>query len=261
MIVRLVAEGNLLRTLPPKRFPVSMLVRGSGVPHGSIVWAALHSFPQLNQTAHNTPPIRSRLISPSSRLLQEMYGRCSLGSLILGREKCRSLFFPACFSSARIWARSRASASSWTWVGSCPTCRPNARSRASCGPTLASRCSSRSLLALSSRYRAVSAASRSSQPCPVGVSGGVAGTDGVIGWFSRFSSSVDAHEREKEKRRTETAAREYSRIYNRLKARKRRGQITVDAWNQQVAQAQALKDAFKARQITREEYVQKLDAL
>ena len=95
----------------------------------------------------------------------------------------------------------------------------------------------------------------------MGVSGGVAGTDGAGGWFRRFSSSVDAHEREKEKRRTETAAREYSRIYNRLKARKRRGQITVDAWNQQVAQAQALKDAFKARQITREEYVQKLDAL
>ena len=95
----------------------------------------------------------------------------------------------------------------------------------------------------------------------MGASGGVVGTSVVDSWFSRFSSSVDAHEREKEKRRTETAAREYSRIYNRLKARKRRGQITVDAWNQQVAQAQALKDAFKARQITREEYVQKLDAL
>ena len=60
---------------------------------------------------------------------------------------------------------------------------------------------------------------------------------------------------------TETAAREYSRIYNRLKARKRRGRITTDAWNRQVARAQELKDAFTARQITREEYVQKLDAL
>lgn len=83
----------------------------------------------------------------------------------------------------------------------------------------------------------------------------------VPGTKGKTCRQVGAHEREKEKRRTETAAREYSRIYNRLKARKRRGQITVDAWNQQVAQAQALKDAFKARQITREEYVQKLDAL
>ena len=31
------------------------------------------------------------------------------------------------------------------------------------------------------------------------------------------------HEREKEKQKTETAAREYNRTYNRLKARKRRG--------------------------------------
>src|SRR5699024_7730609 len=115
----------------------------------------------------------------------------SLGSLSLGREKCRSLFFPACFSSALIWATSPASASSWAWVGSCPTCRPNARSRASCGPTLASRRSSRSLFVFSSRYRAVSAASRSSQFCPVGASGGAAGADGAGGWFSRFSSSTD----------------------------------------------------------------------
>ena len=261
MIVRLVSQGDLFRTLLPQELAVPMLVRGGGVPHGISVCIMFQSFSQLNQTAHSTPPVNARAVSPSSRLLQEMYGRCSLGSLILGREKCRSLFFPACCSSACIWATSRASASSWAWVGSCPTCRPNARSNASCGPTLASRRSSRPLFILSSRYRAVSAASRSSQLCPVGVSGGVAGTDGAGGWFRRFSSSVDAHEREKEKRRTETAAREYSRIYNRLKARKRRGQITVDAWNQQVAQAQALKDAFKARQITREEYVQKLDAL
>src|SRR5699024_666914 len=40
-------------------------------------------------------------------------------------------------------------------------------------------------------YRAVSAASRSSQSCLVGASGGVAGTDGAGGWFSRFSSSTD----------------------------------------------------------------------
>ena len=61
--------------------------------------------------------------------------------------------------------------------------------------------------------------------------------------------------------KTETATREYSRIYNRLKARKRRGRITTDAWNRQVAQAQELKHAFLARQITREEYVWKLNEL
>ena len=83
----------------------------------------------------------------------------------------------------------------------------------------------------------------------------------VPGAKGKTCRQVGAHEREKEKRRTETAAREYSRIYNRLKARKRRGRITTDAWNRQVARAQELKDAFTARQITREEYVQKLDAL
>ena len=48
---------------------------------------------------------------------------------------------------------------------------------------------------------------------------------------------IGAHEREKAKQRTETAAREYSWIYNRL------------------------KDAFAAGELTREEYVQKLNAL
>ena len=83
----------------------------------------------------------------------------------------------------------------------------------------------------------------------------------VPGTGGKTCRQVGAHEREKEKRKTETAVQEYSRIYNRLKARKRRGQITVDVWNRKVAQAQALKDAFTARQLTREEYVQRLDAL
>ena len=83
----------------------------------------------------------------------------------------------------------------------------------------------------------------------------------VLDTGGKTCRQVGAHEREKEKRQTETAAREYSRAYNRLKARKRRGRITTDEWNQQVAKAQALKDAFTARKLTREEYVQKLDAL
>ena len=256
MIIFFVPHSDFLSHLLAKSFSIAVLVHGGAVLYRISVRTALQSAAKPDQVVRKTtiPTIVASKIRASQISTESAVSR-------LGGEIESSFFFPACFSSALIWATSPASASSWAWVGSCPTCRPNARSRASCGPTLASRRSSRPLLVLSSRYRAVSAASRSSQLCPVGVSGGVAGTDGAGGWFRRFSSSVDAHEREKEKRRTETAAREYSRIYNRLKARKRRGQITVDAWNQQVAQAQALKDAFKARQITREEYVQKLDAL
>lgn len=83
----------------------------------------------------------------------------------------------------------------------------------------------------------------------------------VPGTGGKTCRKVGAHAREKEKQKTETAVREYRRVYNRLKARKRRGQITTDAWNQQVAQAQTLKDAFLARQMTKEEYVRKLDEL
>lgn len=37
--------------------------------------------------------------------------------------------------------------------------------------------------------------------------------------------------------------------------------MDTDEWNRQVVKAQALKDAFTARKLTREEYVQKLDVL
>ena len=83
----------------------------------------------------------------------------------------------------------------------------------------------------------------------------------VPGTGGKTCRKVGAHEREKEKQKTETAVREYSRIYNRLKARKRRGRITTDEWNRQVVQAQELKDAFLAKQITQQEYVRKLDEL
>ena len=83
----------------------------------------------------------------------------------------------------------------------------------------------------------------------------------VPGTGGKTCRKIGAHAREKEKQRTETAAREYNRIYNRLKARKRRGRLDTDAWSRQVAQAQALKDAFAAGELTREEYVQKMNAL
>ena len=83
----------------------------------------------------------------------------------------------------------------------------------------------------------------------------------VPGTGGKTCRKIGAHAREKEKQRTETAAREYNRIYNRLKARKRRGRLSTDEWNRKVAQAQALKDTFAVGMITREEYVQKLNAL
>ena len=42
-------------------------------------------------------------------------------------------------------------------------------------------------------------------------------------------------------------------------ARKQRGGISTDESNQQVVQPQELKDVFVAQQMTREEYVQKLN--
>ena len=83
----------------------------------------------------------------------------------------------------------------------------------------------------------------------------------VPGTGGKTCRKVGAHEREKEKQKRETAAREYNRIYNRLKARKRRGRITTDQWNRKVAQAQELKDTFSARKMTQAEYVRRLDEL
>ena len=83
----------------------------------------------------------------------------------------------------------------------------------------------------------------------------------VPGTGGKTCRKVGAHAREKEKQKNETAAREYSRIYNRLKARKRRGRIAMDEWRRQVVQAKELKDAFLAKQITQQEYVQRLDEL
>ena len=83
----------------------------------------------------------------------------------------------------------------------------------------------------------------------------------VPGTGGKTCRKIGAHEREKEKQKTEVAAREYKRIYNRLKARKRRERITTDEWNRQVARAQELRAAFTDMQMTETEYVEKLDAL
>ena len=72
---------------------------------------------------------------------------------------------------------------------------------------------------------------------------------------------VGAHEREKAANHSSEARKEYSRIYNKLKARKQRGTISTDQWNRQVAAAQRLKDDFTEGRIGKEEYVHQLDAL
>ena len=72
MIVLLMAKGDLLFPLFAEGFSVAMLVCGGGVSHGSSVCIMFQSFSQLNQTAHNTPPVSTRAVNPSSRLLQGM---------------------------------------------------------------------------------------------------------------------------------------------------------------------------------------------
>ena len=71
---------------------------------------------------------------------------------------------------------------------------------------------------------------------------------------------MGAHEKEKSENRT-AARRKYSRIYNRLKARKQRGKISTDEWDRKVVQAQALRAEFETGGLTEEEYVEKLDEL
>lgn len=53
---------------------------------------------------------------------------------------------------------------------------------------------------------------------------------------------VGAHRTEKIKNDQSPIQKEYTRAYNRLKARKQRGSISIDEWNRQVAAAQELRD-------------------
>ena len=53
---------------------------------------------------------------------------------------------------------------------------------------------------------------------------------------------VGAHRTERKKKSSSPIQVEYSRTYNRLKARKRSGTLSVEEWNRKVAQAQQLKE-------------------
>lgn len=82
------------------------------------------------------------------------------------------------------------------------------------------------------------------------------------GETSRTCRKVGAHRKEAQERVTATPAqKEYAKVYNRLKARKQRGKITVNEWNAAVAMAQELKAQTERGELTDEELRQRLEAL
>ncbi len=70
------------------------------------------------------------------------------------------------------------------------------------------------------------------------------------GETKRTCRNVGAHNKEQLKNSKDFAQREYSRVYSRLKARKRSGTITTDEWNRLVADAQELKEKAKRGDIS-----------
>lgn len=63
-------------------------------------------------------------------------------------------------------------------------------------------------------------------------------------------SQVGAHSKERRRGKDDPIIAEYKRVYNRLKTRKNRGQLSQDDWNRQVAEIQDLKDRAKGGEIT-----------
>ena len=81
------------------------------------------------------------------------------------------------------------------------------------------------------------------------------------GETNRTCRQVGAHRKEKEKNGSELGYIEYDKVYNRLKSRKRRGTITIEQWNQQVAYIQELKEAFLRGEIDDADYKMKLNKI
>ncbi len=82
------------------------------------------------------------------------------------------------------------------------------------------------------------------------------------GETTRTCRKVGAHKKEAQERVTATPAqKEYVKAYNRLKARKQRGKITVDEWNTAVVKAQELKEQTERGELTDEELRRQLAAL
>ena len=71
---------------------------------------------------------------------------------------------------------------------------------------------------------------------------------------------IGAYEKEKENRKG-LVKETYYLIYNRLKARKRRGKLDRDEWNLKVKRAQELGVMYEERKISKEEYLEEMNAL
>lgn len=63
-------------------------------------------------------------------------------------------------------------------------------------------------------------------------------------------SQVGAHSKERRRSKEDPIIGEYKRVYNRLKTRKNRGQLSPDDWNRQVAKIQELKEKAQRGEIT-----------
>lgn len=80
------------------------------------------------------------------------------------------------------------------------------------------------------------------------------------GETKRTCRQVGAHRKEKQKNE-KPIHKEYFKAYNRLKARKNRGSLRTDKWNQQVAIIQDWRDAALRGEMSDAELKQKLDGM
>lgn len=71
-------------------------------------------------------------------------------------------------------------------------------------------------------------------------------------------SQVGAHSKERRRSKDDPIIGEYKRVYNRLKTRKNRGQLSQDDWNRQVAEIQDLKEAATEGKVSLSELKKKL---
>ena len=82
------------------------------------------------------------------------------------------------------------------------------------------------------------------------------------GETERTCRKVGAHRKESTGKENRTPTqKEYDRTYNRLKARKQRGKISIDEWNAAVAKAQELVAQSERGELTDEELKRELERL
>ena len=82
------------------------------------------------------------------------------------------------------------------------------------------------------------------------------------GETTRTCRKVGAHKKEAQGRVAATPAqKEYAKAYNRLKARKQRGKLSVNEWNAAVAKAQQFKEQTECGELSDDELHRRLAAL